>query len=160
MHKKNTFWSAALAVSVSLALALPAFAQSQSTGSKMSSPSDTPASAQSQSTGSKMSSPSDTSPSGGSSMQSSQSSKRTATSMEDKAATEADRTLNQRIRQALNGDMTLDTVIQKIHLDTDNGEVTLHGSVGTDKQKTDIASKVQQVAGVKKVENQLQTASN
>jgi osmotically-inducible protein OsmY len=56
--------------------------------------------------------------------------------------------------------MTLATVTPKIHLDTDNGEVTLHGSGVTDKQKADIAAKVQQVAGVKKVENQLQTALN
>lgn len=89
-----------------------------------------------------------------------QSSERVAKAMEDKAATEADRMLNQRIRQTLIGDMTLATVIQKIHLDTDNGEVTLHGSGVTDKQKVDIAAKVQQVAGVKKVENQLQTALN
>jgi len=138
MHRKSTLWSAALAVSVSLALALPAFAQSQSTGSKPSSPSGAP-------------------PTEGASMPSSE---RVTKSMEDKAATEADRTLNQRVRQALSGDMTFATIIQKIHLDTANGEVTLHGSVVTDKQKADIAAKVQQVAGVKKVENQLQTASN
>jgi osmotically-inducible protein OsmY len=89
-----------------------------------------------------------------------QSSERVAKAMEDKAATEADHTLNQRIRQALTGDMALATVIQKIYLDTANGEVTLHGSGVTDKQKADIAAKVQHVAGVKKVENQLQTASN
>ena len=56
--------------------------------------------------------------------------------------------------------MTLATAIQKVHFDTDNGEVTLHGSVATDKQKDDIAAKVQQVAGVKKVDNQLRTAMN
>lgn len=138
MRKKSTLWSAALAASVSLALALPAFAQGQSGGSK-SSPGGAPSSE-------------------GATMP--QSSERVAKAMEDKAATEADRMLNQRIRQTLIGDMTLATVIQKIHLDTDNGEVTLHGSGVTDKQKVDIAAKVQQVAGVKKVENQLQTALN
>jgi osmotically-inducible protein OsmY len=56
--------------------------------------------------------------------------------------------------------MTLATVIQKIYLDPANGDVTLHGSGVTDKQKAGIAAKVQQVAGVKKVENQLQTASH
>jgi osmotically-inducible protein OsmY len=139
MHRKSTLWSAALAASVSLALALPAFAQGQSEGSK-SSPGGTPSFEER------------TMP---------QSSERVAKTMEDKAATEADRMLNLRIRQTLTGDMTLAyTVIQKIHLDTDNGEVTLHGSGVSDQQKTDIAAKVQQVAGVKKVDNQLQTASN
>ena len=138
MQKKSKLWSAALAASVSLALALPAFAQGQSGGSK-SSPGDAPSFE-------------------GRTMP--QSSERAAKAMEDKAATEADRMLNQRIRQTLTGDMTLATVIQKIHLDTDNGEVTLHGSGVSDQQKTDIAAKVQQVAGVKKVENQLQTAAN
>jgi osmotically-inducible protein OsmY len=139
MHRKSTLWSAALAASVSLALALPAFAQGQSRGST-SSPGDAPPFEER------------TMP---------QSSERVAKTMEDKAATEADRMLNQRIRQTLTGDMTLAyTVIQKIHLDTDNGEVTLHGSGVSDQQKTDIAAKVQQVAGVKKVDNQLQTASN
>ena len=138
MHRKSTLWSAALAASVSLALALPAFAQGQSGGSK-SSPGGAPSFEER------------TMP---------QSSERVAKAMEDKATTEADRMLNYRIRQTLTGDMTLATVIQKIHLDTDNGEVTLHGSGVSDKQKTDIAVKVQQVAGVKKVDNQLQTASN
>ena len=139
MQRKSTLWSAALAASVSLALALPAFAQGQSGGSK-SSPGDAPSFEER------------TMP---------QSSERAAKAMEDKAATEADRMLNLRIRQTLTGDMTLAyTVIQKIHLDTDNGEVTLHGSGVSDQQKTDIAAKVQQVAGVKKVDNQLQTASN
>lgn len=138
MHRKSALWSAALAASVSLALALPAFAQGQSGGSK-SSPGDAPSFEER------------TMP---------QSSERVAKAMEDKATTEADRMLNYRIRQTLTGDMTLATVIQKIHLDTDNGEVTLHGFGVSDKQKTDIATKVQQVAGVKKVDNQLQTASN
>ena len=80
--------------------------------------------------------------------------------MEDKAVTPADQALNQRIRQALSGDMILVTAIQKVHLDTDNGEVTLLGSVATDKQKADIVAKVQQVVGVKKVDNQLTTAVN
>ena len=80
--------------------------------------------------------------------------------MEDKAATQTDHALNQRIREALRGDMALVTAGQKVHLDTDNGEVILHGSVATEKQKTDIATKIQQVAGVKKVDNQLRIAAN
>lgn len=138
MHKNNKLYSTALAMSLSLALAMPAFAQGQSGNPQSSGPSGTP-SAQ------------------GTIMQSSE---RIAKAMEDKAATPADQALNQRIRQALSGDMTLATAIQKVHFDTDNGEVTLHGYVATDKQKADIVAKVQQVAGVKKIDDQLRTAAN
>ena len=82
MHMNHKLWSTALAMSVSLALAVPAFAQSQSGIPQSSSPSGTP-SAQ------------------GTTMQSSE---RGAKAMEDKAATPADQALNQRIRQALSGD--------------------------------------------------------
>jgi len=47
---------------------------------------------------------------------------------------------------------------EKLQLATENGEVTLHGTVATEKEKADIATKVQQMAGVKKVNNQLQMA--
>jgi len=139
MHENNKLWSTALAMSLSLALAVPAFAQSQSGYPQSSGPSRTPSTDE----GTKM-----------------QSSEREAKAMEDKGATPTDQALNQRIRQALSGDMTLATAIQRVHFDTDNGEVTLHGSVATDKQKADIAAKVQQIAGVKKVDNQLRTAAN
>lgn len=138
MRMKTTLWQAVLAASISLALALPAFAQGQSGSPGASSPSST-------------------SPSGGAGMQSSE---QVGKAMADKATTEADHTLNQRIRQALSGDTALAAAAQNIHIEADNGEVTLHGSVATDKQKADIATKVQQVAGVKKVDNQLRTASN
>lgn len=138
MHRKTTLWQAVLAVSIALALALPAFAQGQGRSPESSSPSSTP-------------------PSGGASMQSSG---QVGKAMGDKATTEADRNLDQRIRQALSGDTALAASAQNIHIETDNGEVTLHGSVATEKAKADIAAKVQQVMGVKKVNNQLQTASD
>ena len=138
MQKKNTLWFTVLALSLSLALIVPAFAQSRDVGSKSPSPSS-PAS------------------SGGTSTQPSQ---QAGKALSDKANTAADQTLNQRIRQALSGDMVLVAVTQKIQLNTDNGEVTLHGSVATEKEKADVATKIQQVAGVKKVNNQLQMAPN
>jgi hypothetical protein len=76
--------------------------------------------------------------------------------MRDEAATEADRTLNQHIRQALNEDTALAAAAQSVYIKTDKGEVTLLGSVATEKEKADISTKVQQVAGVKKLHNQLQ----
>ena len=141
MHKNNKLWSTALAVSLSLALAVPAFAQGQSGNPQSSGPDSAPY--QLTAEGAKM-----------------QSSEQVAKTMEDKAATVADQALNQRIREALSGDEALSVVAQKIHLATDNGKVTLHGSVATDEQKADIAAKVQQVAGVEKVDNQLTTAVN
>jgi osmotically-inducible protein OsmY len=138
MYKNNKLWSIALAVILSGALALPAFAQSQSGSPQSSSPSSIPSAV-------------------GTTMQSSD---QAAKAMEDEGATPADQTLNQRIRQNLSADMALATVVHKIHLDTDNGEVTLQGFVTNDKQKADIATKVQQVSGVKKVENQLRIAAN
>lgn len=138
MHKNTKLWSTALAVSLPLALAVPVFAQGQSGTPQSSGPTSTPSTE-----GTRM-----------------QSYEQTAKAMEDRAATPADQALNQRIRQALSGDMTLATAIQKVHLDTNNGEVTLHGSVATDKQEADIVAKVQHIAGVKKVENQLRIAAN
>ena len=76
--------------------------------------------------------------------------------MKDEASTEADQTLNQHIRQALKEDTALAAAAQSVFIVTDNGEVTLHGSVATEKEKADINAKVQQVAGVKKLKNQLQ----
>ena len=89
-----------------------------------------------------------------------QAAKQIEKTMADAAATEADRSLNQRIRQVLNADTALVLSVQKIQLDTSNGVVTLYGSVPTEKIKNDVSAKVQQVAGVKKVENQLQMAPN
>src|SRR6266508_1645564 len=121
MHRKTTLWQAVLAVSVLLALALPAFAQGQG-----------------KSPGS--SGTSSTSPYGGASMESSG---QIGKAMEDKAATPADRTLNQRIRQIFSEDAALAASAQNIHIETDNGEVTLHGLVTTEKAKADIIAKVQ-----------------
>jgi hypothetical protein len=137
MHKNYKLCCISLAVSLSLALALPAFVQGQSGTSPFDS-SRTPSTE-------------------GTNIQASE---RVVQVMEDEASTVADQALNQRIREVLSGDVTLAVVAQKIHLATDNGEVTLHGFVTTDKQKADIVAKVQQVSGVKKIDNQLRTATN
>ncbi len=139
MRRKTTLCQAVLATSISLALALPAFAQGQSASPGASSPSSP-------------------SPSGSAGMQSPG---QMGKGMEDRATTDADRNLEQRIRQALSGDASLAAAVQKLHIETAaNGEVTLRGAVKTEKEKADIAAKVQQVAGVKKVNNQLQSASD
>ena len=136
MQRKNTWWLTLLVLSLSVALAESALAQSAATPSQ---------------------NPRSPAPSGSTSMQSAE---QMGKALEDQAATEADRSLNQRIRQALNADTALATSVQKVQLETNNGEVTLHGSVPTEKIKDDVSAKVRQVAGVKKVENQLQMAPN
>lgn len=136
MLRHHTHRLTVLAVSLSLAVAGAAFAQS---------PGSTPQS------------PSRPAPSGSSTLQSAE---QEGKAIGDKAATDADRSLNQHIRQVLNADTGLAASVQKIQLDTNNGAVILYGTVPTEKVKDDVSAKVKQVAGVKKVENQLQMAPN
>src|SRR4029434_1800888 len=105
MQRKNTWWLTLLVLSLSVALVESALAQSAATPSQ---------------------NPRSPAPSGSTSMQSAE---QMGKALEDQAATEADRSLNQRIRQALNADTALATSVQKVQLETNNGEVTLHGSV-------------------------------
>jgi len=138
MQKTRKWWQAALAVSLALALTVPAFAQGQSGSPEASG------------TGG-------TSPSGSAGMKASE---QVGKAMGDEATTEADRTLNQRIRQALSENTALAASAQNVHIKTDKGEVTLPGLVKTEKEKTDIGAKVQQVTGATKLNNQLQVAPN
>lgn len=77
----------------------------------------------------------------------------------DQAENEADRKITQEVRRALTSDDSLSTNAQNVKIITDNGTVTLRGPVKSEKEKTDIESKAKQVAGVKKVDNQLEIAS-
>jgi hypothetical protein len=170
--KKSKLWQAFLAVSIS-ALAVPAFVQSQtagggsSAGSGMSSgatgSSRTMTSPSSPSSGSHdtamPSSPGSTHP-GGSTMGSSAAPGGTAGmgAATDQAKSEADRTLNQNIHQTLNTDSSLSASAKNVHFDTDNGKVTLRGTVPTEKDKKDLEAKVEKMSGVKDVDNQLQIA--
>jgi osmotically-inducible protein OsmY len=181
--KKSKLWQAFLAVSIS-ALAVPAFVQSQtagggsSAGSGMSSgatgSSRTMTSPSSPSMGSHdpamPSSPGSTHP-GGSTMGSSatpgSSTMGSSTvpggsagmgAATDQAKSEADRTLNQNMRQTLNTDSSLSASAKNVHFDTDNGKVTLRGTVPTEKDKKDLEAKVEKMSGVKNVDNQLQIA--
>ena len=130
-------WRVIVTTSTALALTVPAFAQSQ--GENFEAPL-----------------PSGSSSAGVASLQVSDRGGESV--MKDEASTEADRTLNQQIRQALSEDTALAAAAQSVFIVTDNGEVTLHGSVATEKEKADINAKVHQVAGVKKLKNQLQMA--
>src|SRR5688572_13489566 len=77
----------------------------------------------------------------------------------DQSESEADRTISQNIRAAITADDSLSTNGKNVKIITNDGTVTLRGPVKSDKEKTDIEAKAKQVAGVKKVDNQLEIAS-
>lgn len=74
----------------------------------------------------------------------------------DQSESEADRTLTQRIRQAVVADDTLSTNAKNVKIITTNGRVTLRGPVKSEQEKAAIAAKAQQIAGAGNVENQLE----
>ena len=77
----------------------------------------------------------------------------------DQSESEADRTISQNIRQAVGADDSVSTNGKNVKIVTVDGTVTLRGPVKSEKEKTNIGAKAQQVAGVKSVDNQLEIAS-
>jgi hyperosmotically inducible protein len=77
----------------------------------------------------------------------------------DQAENEADRTISQKIRQAVVADDSVSTNGKNVKIITSDGTVTLRGPVKSEQEKTNIAAKAQQVAGVKRVDNQLEIAN-
>ena len=77
----------------------------------------------------------------------------------DQSENEADRTITQNIRQAITADDSLSTNAKNVKIITNDGTVTLRGPVKSEKEKTDIEAKAKQVAGVKRVDNQIEIAS-
>jgi len=73
--------------------------------------------------------------------------------------TDADRALAQRVEETLRQDTGIASAAQNIQVHANNGQVTLKGSVGSQQEKMDLASKAQQVTGVAQVDNQLTVAS-
>jgi hyperosmotically inducible periplasmic protein len=74
----------------------------------------------------------------------------------DQSETEVDRTLTQRIRQAVVADDALSTTAKNVKIITVNGVVTLRGPVKTMEEKRTIEATAQQIAGVDKVDSQLE----
>ena len=68
----------------------------------------------------------------------------------------ADRTLSQRIRQAVAADEFLSTTAKNIKIIVVNGVVTLRGPVNSPQEKGGIEAKAQHIAGTNKVDNQLE----
>jgi hyperosmotically inducible protein len=77
----------------------------------------------------------------------------------DQSENEADRAITQNIRKAITADDSLSTNAKNVKIITNDGTVTLRGPVKSEKEKADIEAKAKQVAGVKKVDNQLEIAS-
>src|SRR5262249_29886767 len=78
---------------------------------------------------------------------------------EDQSENEADRTITQNIRKAINSDDSLSTNAKNVKIITNDGTVTLRGPVKNEQEKTAVEAKAKQVAGVKSVDNQLEIAS-
>jgi hyperosmotically inducible protein len=76
----------------------------------------------------------------------------------DQSETEADRTLTQKIRQAVMADDSLSMTAHNIKIITVDGVVTLRGPVKSDDERQKIAAKAEQVAGAGKVQNHLEVA--
>ena len=77
----------------------------------------------------------------------------------DQSESEADRTITQNVRQAVTADDSISTNGKNVKIITVDGTVTLRGPVKSEQEKTNIAAKAQQIAGVKQVDNQLEIAN-
>lgn len=75
----------------------------------------------------------------------------------DQSETEADRQITAKVREMIVADDSLSTNAQNIKIITVAGVVTLRGPVETPAEKTTIESKAKSVAGVTRVNNQLDT---
>jgi osmotically-inducible protein OsmY len=73
----------------------------------------------------------------------------------DQYGNEADRKITQQIRQAVTKDDSLSTSAHNVTIVTQNGKVTLRGTVKSQGEKQKIAEKAKQVSGVKNVDNQI-----
>lgn len=69
---------------------------------------------------------------------------------------EMDRTITQRIRQALMDDDSLSTNAKNIKIITVNGIVTLRGPVNNDREKSVIGQRARTITGVRNVDNQIE----
>jgi ketosteroid isomerase-like protein len=77
---------------------------------------------------------------------------------EDRAETDADRGLLDRIRQSLLENAELSDAVQHIRIRVNNGEVVLRGDVKSEGDRAAIESQVRRIEGVQGVRNRLQVA--
>lgn len=74
----------------------------------------------------------------------------------DQSESVVDRSLTQRIRQAIMADESLSTTAKDVKIITINGVVTLRGPVHSLQEKGSIAATAQHIAGTNNVDNQLE----
>lgn len=78
----------------------------------------------------------------------------------DQSESEADRTITQKIRQAIVADKALSTDAKNIKIITIKGVVTLRGPVASSEEKEAIARKINDVKGIVRVDNKLEVTRN
>jgi osmotically-inducible protein OsmY len=74
----------------------------------------------------------------------------------DQSENEADRTLTQQIRKAVVSDDSLSITAKNVKIITQDGLVTLRGPVNSPQEKQAIEQKAHQIAGMNKVDSQLE----
>jgi osmotically-inducible protein OsmY len=74
----------------------------------------------------------------------------------DQGGSASDRELTASVRRALVDDDSLSMNAHNVKIVTVDGVVTLRGPVKTESERTAVVAKAQQVAGVKRVDNQLE----
>lgn len=77
----------------------------------------------------------------------------------DQSNVKSDIAITQAIRKAVVSDKGLSTNAHNVKIIIKNGVVTLRGPVNSAEEKSTVAAKAEAVAGVKKVNNQLEIAS-
>lgn len=75
---------------------------------------------------------------------------------ENQKENEADLSITQKIRQAVVADDSLSANAKNVKIITANGTVTLRGPVSSIQEKDNIASKAKQIAGLTKVDDQIE----
>lgn len=78
----------------------------------------------------------------------------------DQSNTQADLNITQAIRKAVMADKELSTNAHNVKIITADGVVTLRGPVKSEEEKKNIGAKAAHVAGVTRVDNQLEIASD
>jgi osmotically-inducible protein OsmY len=76
---------------------------------------------------------------------------------QDQSESASDRTISQKVRQAIMADDSLSASGKNIKIITFNGKVTLKGFVENANEKQQIVRKASQVSGVLKVNDQIET---
>jgi len=77
----------------------------------------------------------------------------------DQSNAQGDLDITQKIRQAVVADDSLSTNAQNVKIITSMGVVTLRGPVATTEERAKIGATAQTVAGVKRVDNQIEIAN-